>query len=182
MSGGRLIRTVRLAIVHAVLIALFMPLISLAAVEWAAYQASLQRRCRFPVANQTACFPPEGPGYNPDNLYCAVEFDCRQTDVEIQGIVPPAKYWSMVPYDRYTMPLDYYLSDETIRKDSTGGYVAYLTTRPSGRTNEIDVSNSPCGLLLIRITLPEDSEEVARHPPIVRPIPRKLTALADCEK
>ncbi len=173
MTTARFFRTVRLLVINAGLVALCIPVISLALVEWAAQQATMQRRCRFPIPNRTACFPGEGPGYNPDNLYCAIEYDCRQTDVEIQGILPPAKYWSMVPYDRYTMPLGSYLSDETIHTESTGRYVAYLTTRPQGRTNEIDVSASPCGLLVIRITLPEDPEEVARQAPIVRPVARE---------
>jgi hypothetical protein len=173
MTSARFLRTARLLVTHAVLVALFVPIISLALVEWAALQAAMQLRCRFPVPNRTVCFQQDGPGYNPANMYCALEYDCRQTDVEIQGILPPAKYWSMVPYDRYTLPLGSYLSDETIQTESTGRYVAYLTTRPRGRTNEIDVSASPRGLLLIRITLPEDPEEVARQAPIVRPVARE---------
>jgi hypothetical protein len=165
-------RMVRTLAINALFVALLMPVMGFTAVEWAAYQASLERKSRFPIINTTAWLPDDGPGFNPENMYWVVEYDCRETDVAIQGIVPPAKYWSMVPYDRYTMPLGSYLCDQTIQKESTGQYTAFLTVRPRGRTNEIDVSASPRGLLLIRILLPENPAEVARQAPVVRPVPR----------
>ena len=183
MSRAKVPQILRAVAFNALVVALLLPVLSLAAVEWAAHQATLERKSRFPITNTVAWLLDEGPGFNPENMYWVVEYDCRETDVEIQGIVPPAKYWSMVPYDRYTMPLGCYLCDQTVQKDSTGRYVIYLTVRPArasglnaearpGRTNEIDVSASPRGLLLIRILLPDDPEEVARQPPFVRPVRR----------
>jgi uncharacterized membrane protein len=172
MSRSKVSRILRAVAINALLVALLIPVMSLAAVEWAAYRATLERQSRFPITNTVAWLADDGPGYNPENMYWVVEYDCRETDVAIQGIVPPAKYWSMVPYDRYTMPLSSYLTDEMVQKEYTGRYVAYLTARPQGRTNEINVSASPRGLLLIRILLPDDPQEVARQAPIVRPVAR----------
>jgi len=77
----------------------------------------------------------------------------------------------MVPYDDYTLPLHSYLSDGNVVKDPGGRYTAYLTTRPRGRPNEIDVSAAPVGGLVIRISFPEDSA-AANAAPSVRPIGR----------
>jgi hypothetical protein len=173
MNDRKLRRLLRLAAVNLLLVALLIPVMSFAAVEWAAYQATQERQSRFPVTNSVAWLPDDGPGYNPENMYWVVEYDCREADVVIQGIVPAAKYWSMVPYNRYTMPLSSYLTDETVQKDYAGRYVAYLTAHPRGRTNEIDVSVSPRGLLLIRILLPDDPKEVARQAPVVRPVEKE---------
>jgi hypothetical protein len=172
MSCAKVPRLLRILAINALLVALLIPLMNLAAVEWAAYRATRERKSRFPITNTAAWLADQGPGYNPENMYWVVEYDCRQTDVAVQGIVPPAKYWSMVPYDRYTMPLGSYLTDQTVQKEYQGWYIAYLTTRPQGRTNEIDVTASPRGLLLIRILLPDDPQEVARQAPIVRPVGR----------
>jgi hypothetical protein len=111
----------------------------------------------------------EGQGFNPNNVYWAVLYDCRETDVEITGIIPKARYWSMVPYDDYTLPLQSYLFDGDVVRDQEGRYTAYLTTRPRGRPNEIDVSAAPVGGLIIRISFPEDST-AANAAPGVRPI------------
>jgi hypothetical protein len=124
------------------------------------------------VAPNTAAFlVTEGRGFNPGNLYWAVVYDCRETDVEITGIVPKARYWSMVPYDFHTLPLDSYLFDGNVVKDPDGRYTAYLTTRPKGRPNEIDVSAAPAGGLVIRISFPEDAA-AANAAPSVRPVAR----------
>src|SRR5262249_49593037 len=102
----------------------------------------------------------------------AVRYDCTDSDVEISGIMPPARYFSIVAYDRYTLPLPHALLGESIEKDATGRYAAYLTTRPGAHVNEIDVSASPRGVVLIRASFPEAAEQRAGTPPEVRPLPR----------
>jgi hypothetical protein len=121
--------------------------------------------------NTAAFLVSEGRGFNPSNVYWAVVYDCRETDVEISGVVPRARYWSMVPYDRHTLPLASYLFDGNVVTDHECRFTAYLTTRPRGHANEIDVSSSPVGGLVIRISFPED-EIAANTAPKVRPIAR----------
>lgn len=124
--------------------------------------------------NKTAELVPEGPGYNPANSYWVVPYDCRAVDVDISGVVPRARYWSIVAYNRWTMPVDSYYFDETIHKDDQGRYTVRLTTHPAGRANEIDVSSSPRGLVIIRTSLPEDAAAVRREGPTVTPVTRGL--------
>jgi hypothetical protein len=124
------------------------------------------------LPNQAAFRVEEGKGYNPGNVYWAVVYDCRETDVEISGVVPKARYWSMVPYDGHTLPLGSYLFDGNIKTDKDGRYTAFLTTRPRGRPNEIDVSAAPVGGLVIRISFPEDVA-AANTAPEVKPIGRE---------
>jgi hypothetical protein len=125
------------------------------------------------VTRNTAAFQiHEGRGFNPSNVYWAVVYDCRESDVEISGVIPKARYWSMVPYDDYTLPLHSYLFDGNVVRQENGRYTAYLTTRPRGRPNEIDVSASPTGGLVIRISYPEDAS-AAGTAPSVRPLARE---------
>jgi hypothetical protein len=78
----------------------------------------------------------------------------------------------MVPYDGHTLPLHSYLFDGDIVKDEQGGFAAYLTTQPTGRPNEIDVSAAPVGGLVIRINFPEDAA-AANAAPRVRAMARE---------
>jgi hypothetical protein len=121
--------------------------------------------------NTDAILMTEGQGFNPGNIYWAVIYDCQETDVEITGVVPKARYWSMVPYDEYTLPLDSYLHDGNVVKNDEGRFTAFLTTRPLGRPNEIDVSAAPVGGLIIRTSYPEDVV-AANTAPKVTPISR----------
>ena len=49
-------------------------------------------------------------------------------------------------------------------------YSVLLTTKPSGNNNELDVSQSPQGLLLLRLTNPEDMDEASEQLPLVTEI------------
>jgi hypothetical protein len=159
---------------HLAVILLFLPAIYFCLREGRAREITRQteqRLAREGTAPNTAAWPvDEGQGFNPDNTYWVVVYDCRDADVEIQGFVPKAKYWSLVPYNEYMLPLDSYVFDGNVVKDEDGAYTAYLTTRPKGRHNEIDVSASPIGGLVIRASFPEDA--AANRTPQVRPLSR----------
>jgi hypothetical protein len=122
------------------------------------------------ILNTGAWQPTDGQGYNPSNVYWVVPYDCRTTDVEVSGTLPPARYWSATAYDRYMMPLPSYVADSTLKADSQKHYTLRITTQPRGGTNEIDVRHSPTGIVVMRISNPED--ETARTAPTVRPVPR----------
>ncbi|HEY9729408.1 MAG TPA: hypothetical protein V6D50_23400 [Chroococcales cyanobacterium] len=139
--------------------------------EVTAFQLA-RRRTNKNKPNTEARIAKQGVGFNPSNIYFTVNYDCQNTDVEIRGIVPKGIYWSLVAYDKYTMPLNSYLFDKTIKKDEEDRYIAYLTTKPKGRSNEIDVSASPKGLVLIRSSLPENPDRVVKAVPQVRSIPQ----------
>ena len=163
------IRAVLLNLVAVVLLlpAVYYGLIGMMAFinwQWASRYFKLNREARILAYAQ---------GFNPANIYWGVLYDCRANDVEISGILPKARYWSLVAYDRLTMPLDTYFFDETIQKDDEDRYTAYLTTRPKGRPNEIDVSAAPRGLVLIRTSFPENSDAIVAAAPQVRTLPRR---------
>jgi hypothetical protein len=161
-------------LINGALVALFVPLLYQGLLQWAAWRIS--RACgKCALVNQKAYLIEDGPGYNPANLYWAVRYDCTDSDVEITGIVPQARYFSLVAYDRYTLPLPNALLGEMMVKDATGRFTAYLTVQPGRHANEIDVSASPRGIVLIRIGCPEAVEELAGTPPAVRPVPRPCT-------
>jgi hypothetical protein len=164
-------KAVRTVLINLVVIALALPVLYCGAMEWMAWHIA-ERISRRGAPNTKAWLAGEGQGFNPANTYWVVNYDCREADVEIKGTVPKARYWSIVAYNKYTMPLDSYIFDETVKTDDTGGYTAYLTVKPRGRPNEIDVAASPRGLVLIRNSFPEDPDVVVKTVPEVRPLPR----------
>ena len=163
--------TIRLLLINLAIIALFLPVIYYGSIEFAAFQIR-SRRANKSQPNTEARIAKQGVGFNPANIYFTVNYDCRNTDVEIRGVVPKGLYWSIVAYDKYTMPLNSYLFDQTIQKDEKDNYIAYLTTKPKGRPNEIDVSASPKGVVLIRSSFPDNPDQVVKTVPQVRAIPQ----------
>ncbi len=102
------------------------------------------------------------------------------TEIRIRGSINPSlqKYWSVIVYDKYGLPLPQYVFDENVHKisskaGSSGGseysYDVCLTRSPAsslhGRTGvtEIDVSTAPVGYVLFRLVHPaEPVENVVR--------------------
>ncbi len=159
-------------LINLVIITLLLFVLYYGSIELAAFQIA-RRRVNKSNPNTEARIANQGIGFNPSNSYFTVNYDCRKTDVEIRGIVPKGIYWSIVAYDKYTMPLNSYLFDQTIKKDEDDNYIAYLTTKPKGRANEIDVSASPKGVVLIRSSFPNNPNQVVKTIPQVRAIPQE---------
>jgi hypothetical protein len=170
---AKTVRRLRTLLINLGLVAAFVPAIYYTAVEWLGWEMTRRLAERAGPPNAAAWRADDGPYLNPDNLYWVVEYDCRETDVEITGVVPRCRYWSLVAYDHYTLPLPSHLFDETLRTDADGGYTAVLTTRPTGRPNEIDVSPAPRGAAVVRVGSPDDAEAAGRAAPRVRPAPRE---------
>lgn len=164
----------RLLLINLAVVAALVPVCYRVSEEWYVGKIEAAIADKGWTENETATVVQEGPGYNPANSYWVVPYDCRAIDVDISGVVPRARYWSIVAYNRYTMPVNSYYFDETIHKDEQGRYTVRLTTRPAGRVNEIDVSTAPRGLVIIRTSFPEDVATVRREGPTVTPVTRGL--------
>lgn len=131
-----------------------------------------KRLLRRGAPNTKARVAKGGQGFNPANVYFTLNYDCRKDDVEIRGVVLEGLYWSLVPYDRYTLPLKSYLTDESVITDDEGRYTVRLTTRPQGRPNELDVSASPRGFVIIRNSLVKNPYGANQKVPEVKAVPR----------
>jgi hypothetical protein len=173
----RAFRAARVVAIHLALVGLLLPVVYRVAVELHGWEMTRQLAARAGPPNTAAWRPDDGPYFNPANLYWIIEYDCREVDVEITGVVPKARYWSLVPYDRHTLPLPSYLFDETVRTDARGAYTIRLTARPTGQSNEIDVSPAPRGAAFLRVGYPEDPESAARATPQVAAVPRLASSL-----
>lgn len=158
-------------LLNALVVAALVPLCYWVSVEWYLWKIERAIKLKGWTANQTAEMVQDGPGYNPANSYWVIPYDCREVDVAITGTVPKARYWSIVAYNRHTMPLDSYIFDETVRLEEAGRYTVYLTTTPRGRPNEMNVTGSPRGLVIIRTSFPADPE-MAKASPTVTASPR----------
>lgn len=89
-------------------------------------------------------------------------YDCRETDLVVEGVLPACKFFGISVYDRYSMPGEAMVIDEDVRTGD-GRFIAFLTTRPSGARNEIDVRAIPRGTGIIRYShmeRPETIEEI----------------------
>jgi len=154
-------------LINLLLTAGFAVLIYLGLREQLAYKITKRLLSRG-APNTKARVAKQGQGFNPANVYFTLNYDCRKADLEISGVVPEGQYWSLVPYDRYTVPLESYLMDKTVVTDDEGHYTAYLTTRPQGKPNEINVSTCPRGFVIIRNSLPKNPSMVAQSQPEVK--------------
>ena len=152
------------------LIVVFCALIYLVLREWQAYKIS-KRLLERGRQNSTMRLARQGQGFNPANIYFTMNYDCRRADIRIAGVLPQCRFWSMTAYDRYTVPLKSFLVDETVITAVDNHYIAWLSRRPRGRSNEIDVAPSPKGLLIIRTSFPDQSDEVMKNPPQIEVVP-----------
>ena len=105
------------------------------------------------------------------NIYISLWYDCRNTDIQLEGKMPEVQHWSFTAYDLGTsLPVNSWLEKDTLDIGESNLYSIVLTTKPSGEKHELDVSDCPQGLLLLRLTNPEDMDEASEHLPIVTEI------------
>ena len=105
------------------------------------------------------------------NIYISLWYDCRNTDVLLEGKMPQTQHWSFTAYDLGTsLPVNSWLEKDSLDTGESNSYSVLLTTKPSGNNNELDVSQSPQGLLLLRLTNPEDMDEASEQLPLVTEI------------
>lgn len=94
---------------------------------------------------------------NGENDFWAIYYDCRKCDLQIEGKIPKANFWSITAYDKYSRPLPSYLIDTMIKVDMSGKYKVFLSTKKKNRENEMDVSPSPVGEVVVRVSMMDKS-------------------------
>ena len=105
------------------------------------------------------------------NIYISLWYDCRNTDVLLEGNMPQTQHWSFTAYDLGTsLPVTSWLEKDSLDIGESDSYSVLLTTKPSGNNNELDVSQSPQGLMLLRLTNPEDMDAASEQLPLVTEI------------
>jgi hypothetical protein len=134
---------------------------------------------------------------HPNHLYYTLPYDATTRDVKVQGVrrgaftytSVHAYGWSSLPppngqfkYDDTLWPDDCAPLVDDLRMSNMGSsrsrlddrFTVYLTTQPTfrPRVNEIDVSEEPTGVCVIRMIYPESQAEVERCTPTIRAINR----------
>jgi len=117
------------------------------------------------------------------HAYYSMAYDATETDVEVKGVLRlPAsvdgafRYTSVTTYAYTSLPLAQYFDGATLTPDAGNAdgsqpFTVRLTTTPSGRPNEVDVSESPTGVCVVRIVYPTSDEVVAACKPSIKTTP-----------
>lgn len=108
---------------------------------------------------------------NPANTGFIFFYDCRDADLVIEGVLPDCKFFGISVYDRFSMPLPSMVIDDDVRSSDVR-YAIFLTTRPRGARNEIDVSATPRGTGIIRYSHMEKPETIAEYEPRLEAVAR----------
>jgi hypothetical protein len=106
------------------------------------------------------------------NIYLSLWYDCRKNDLLINGKIPEAQHWSLVPHDiRTSYPLNSWLDDDTVSLKPDSSYEILVSKKPETDVNSINVSEAPLGLILIRYTNPADPQQAISELPVVETRP-----------
>lgn len=108
---------------------------------------------------------------NPANTGFIFFYDCRDADLVIEGALPACEFFGISVYDRFSMPMPSMVIDDDVR-DSDGRYAIFLTTRPRGARNEIDVSANPRGTGIIRYSHMMSPETIEQYEPNLEVVAR----------
>lgn len=108
---------------------------------------------------------------NPANTGFIFFYDCRDADLVIEGVLPACKLFHVSVYDRFSMPLPSMVNDDDVR-GSDDRYVIFLTTRPRGARNEIDVSANPRGTGIIRYSHMTHPDTIEQYEPTLAAVAR----------
>lgn len=114
----------------------------------------------------------------PSNRGYVMYYDVRDTDLKIEGQIPAGLAWNISAHsfpNRDRLWGGAFLNQDTVTREPNDRYSVILTTRPKGRTNELDVSESPAGSVILRYTLMRQPELVEKFAPRLTPVPREST-------
>ena len=150
---------------------------------FAAVRAFYGRRMRSLVPNLSVVVPDHEGNLkgHPCHLYYTIPYDATSRDVKIQGFIRGKfTYTSVHAYGWHSLPVanGQFRYDETLFPDDSASakdrFTVFLTTRPTFEpgVNEIDVSQEPTGICLVRLIYPEDQCEVLRCTPSVVDVAR----------
>lgn len=108
---------------------------------------------------------------NPANTGFIFFYDCRNGDLAVEGRLPPCKLFSVSVYDRFARPLPSLVIEDDVREPD-GRYAVFLSARPRGARNEIDVSTHPRGTGIVRCSHTTHPETIDEYEPTLRVIAR----------
>ncbi|ESQ14949.1 MAG TPA: hypothetical protein DDY14_14260 [Chromatiaceae bacterium] len=101
---------------------------------------------------------------NPANTGFIFFYDCGSTDLAITGVLPECRFFGISVYDRFSRPLPAMVIDEDVR-DADDTFIAFLTIRPTGARNEINVRACPRGTGIIRYSQMRHPDSIGRFEP-----------------
>ena len=105
-----------------------------------------------------------------DAVYFAARFDCRKTITQITGTAPDALYWMMGIYDdRLQRIPGGHLNGSTVEIDESGRFQIAIQSLPGNASSTLECGNCLTGLLMMRVFLPKDRDQVIA--PAIRRIP-----------
>ena len=107
-----------------------------------------------------------------DAVYCVAQYDCRNAITRITGPAPDALYWMIGIYDnRFQRIRGGHLNDATVEIREDGQFHASVQPLPGVLSNTLECGRHRTGLILYRVFLPEDRDQVV--PPTIERIPIK---------
>jgi len=96
-----------------------------------------------------------------DAVYFAARYDCRKAITRISGTAPDAVYWMIGIYDdRLQRIPGGHLNDATVEIDQEGRFRLTIQPLPGPLSTTLECGRHRRGLILMRVFLPRDSDEV----------------------
>jgi len=107
-----------------------------------------------------------------DAVYYAALYDCRKAVTKITGSVPDAVYWMIGIYDSRLQRIPGgHLNDATVEVTEGGQFHLVIQSLPGNLSNTLECRRHRTGLIIYRVFLPVDKDQVA--PPTIQRIPIK---------
>ena len=105
------------------------------------------------------------------NVYISLWYDCRKKNIKLNGIMPNVQHWSFTAYDLGTsLAVNSWIEKDSSNIVENDEYSIILTQSHTGKENELDVSEAPIGLMLLRLTNLDNDENENIQVPLVAEI------------
>jgi hypothetical protein len=109
-------------------------------------------------------------GGSEDAVYYAALYDCRRAITLITGPAPDALYWMIGIYDnRFQRIPAGHLNDATVAVREDGRFRLVIQPLPGNLSNTLECGRHYTGLIIYRVFLPVDRDQVV--PPTIERIP-----------
>jgi hypothetical protein len=106
-----------------------------------------------------------------DAVYFAARYDCRKAVAKISGAAPDAIYWMIGIFDdRLQRIPGGHLNDATVEVDEQGRFSLTIQPQPGPISNTLECGRHRSGLIIMRIFLPRDRDQVIA--PVIQRAPR----------
>ena len=105
-----------------------------------------------------------------DAVYYVALYDCRKAITRITGPAPDALYWMIGIYDnRFQRIPGGHLNDATVEVKEDGRFHLVIQPLPGNLPNTLECGENRTGLIIYRVFLPVDRDQVV--PPTIERIP-----------